>query len=79
MWRTVAHMNTPGPQSVAQGVSLAIKAGGYSIKAIAEQTHIPRVTLTRRLSGTTPFNVAELEAIAAVLGCSPTDFYKDAA
>jgi hypothetical protein len=62
------------PRTVAQRVGAAIKAGGYSVKAMAEATHIPRVTLTRRLAGATPFNTNELDAIASVLKCSTADF-----
>ena len=65
--------------TVAQRVGAAIKAGGYSVKAMAEKTQIPRVTLTRRLAGAAPFNTNELDAIAGVLKCSPADFYQDAA
>jgi transcriptional regulator with XRE-family HTH domain len=81
MCRSVSHMDTTNhlPPTVAKRVGEAIKSGDYSVMAMAEATHIPRATLTRRLSGVTPFNVSELAAIAAVLGCSPTDFYADAA
>jgi hypothetical protein len=67
------------PPTVAQRVGEAIKSGGYSVNAMAEATQIPRVTLIRRLSGATPFNTNELDSIASALGCSPADFYADAA
>jgi len=53
--------------AVAKAVSEAIKAGGKTQVGISEKTGIPRATLARRLSGLTPFTVAELAAIATVL------------
>lgn len=66
---TVPYMDTSTYRSaVAKTVTESLKAGGYSEKAMAEATGIPRVTLRRRLSGTSPFNVSELDAIARTLG-----------
>lgn len=65
--------------TVAQRVTAAMQAGGYSQKATAEASGIPRVTLIRRLSGATPFTVKELASIADVLGCDIRDFFEDAA
>lgn len=64
--------------AVAQTVDEAIKAGGYSQQAMANETGIPRVTLRRRLSGASPFNVSELDAIARTLGI-PTKELTDVA
>lgn len=55
------------PRQVSQTVADAMTAQGWSEKAMAEATGIPRVTLRRRLAGAA-FNVAELAAIAAALG-----------
>lgn len=63
---------TTYPQRVALNVAEAMRAGGWSEKALAEKTGIPRVTLRRRLAGAA-FNVAELAAIAAVLGTTVAD------
>lgn len=63
-------MDTATPtyaQRVAHTVSAAMQAGDWSEKALAESTGIPRVTLRRRLAGS-PFDVSELERIAAALG-----------
>ena len=51
---------------VAAAVASAMETGGWSEKAMAEATGIPRVTLRRRLAGAA-FNVAELAAIANTL------------
>lgn len=59
-------MDTNYPHRVAEQVAQAMVAGGWSEKALADATGIPRVTLRRRLAGAA-FNVAELAAIAAVL------------
>lgn len=63
--------NTHTPTRVAQAVAAAMEAGGWSEKAMADATGIPRVTLRRRLAGSA-FNVAELAAIAATLGTTVT-------
>lgn len=68
MGTTVDDMDTNPhtAQRVARAVAAAMEAGGWSEKALAESTGIPRVTLRRRLAGSA-FNVAELAAIASVL------------
>lgn len=53
-------------------------AGGWSEKALAEATGIARVTLRRRLAGS-PFDVAELAAIAAALELSVSALLEQAA
>lgn len=60
-------MDTNYSARVASKVADAMEAGGWSEKAMAESTGIPRVTLRRRLAGAA-FNVAELAAIADTLG-----------
>lgn len=59
-------MDTNYSARVASRVTTAMEVGGWSEKAMAEATGIPRVTLRRRLSGAA-FNVAELAAIASAL------------
>jgi transcriptional regulator with XRE-family HTH domain len=59
---------------VAKAVTAAIEAAGQTQLGISEATSIPRTTLIRRLSGATPFTVAELDAIADALGVSVTAF-----
>jgi transcriptional regulator with XRE-family HTH domain len=60
-------MDTNYSARVAAKVAAAMEAGGWSEKAMAEATGIPRVTLRRRLAGAA-FNVAELSAVASTLG-----------
>lgn len=66
------------PRQVSQTVAEAMMAQGWSQKALAEATGIPRVTLRRRLAGAA-FNVAELAAIADALGTTVTDLVDRAA
>lgn len=66
------------PKRVASNVAAAMEAGGWSEKALAEATAIPRVTLRRRLAGAA-FNVAELAAIADTLGVPVVDLVGEAA
>lgn len=63
--------NPHTPTRVAQAVAAAMEAGGWSEKALADATGIPRVTLRRRLAGSA-FNVAELAAIASTLETTVT-------
>lgn len=65
-------MDTNYSARVATKVAAAMESGGWSEKAMAEATGIPRVTLRRRLAGAS-FNVAELAAIAGTLGTSVSD------
>lgn len=54
-------------RETAQRVTAAIEAAGRTPLTVAEQTGIPRTTLLRRLTGTSPFTVSELERIALML------------
>jgi len=65
-------MNTPEAISarLTAAVADAIKMAGLSQRAVSEQTGIPLVTLSRRLTGRTAFTVIELAAIAQVLNLS---------
>jgi transcriptional regulator with XRE-family HTH domain len=67
------HLNT----AVVQRVGTAMTLRGYSQKKLAEATGIPRVTLTRRLAGSVPFNVNEIAAIADALGYPLSYFLAD--
>lgn len=55
-------------QTVAHATFAAMVAGGETQLGLSVKTGIPRTTLARRLSGSSPFTVAELAAIADVLG-----------
>lgn len=57
------HLNTV----VAHRVGAAMTTRGYTPKKLSESAHIARSTLIRRLSGTSPFNLNELAAIATEL------------
>lgn len=55
----------------AERVAAGIEASGLTTLAVSERTGIPRTTLLRRLTGTSPFTVAELGLISAELGVAP--------
>ena len=55
----------------AERVAAGIEAADLTTLAVSEQTGIPRTTLIRRLTGTSPFTVAELGLISAELGVAP--------
>jgi hypothetical protein len=49
-------------------VAAALAAADISTVTAAEQTGIPRSTLSRRLTGNSPFTLVELELIESLLG-----------
>jgi len=55
-------------KAVAQATHAAMVTGGETQLGLSAKTGIPRTTLARRLAGSSPFTVAELAAIADVLG-----------
>lgn len=57
-------------RGTAQAVTEALKNSGKSQLSLSDESGIPRTTLLRRLSGASPFTVAELQRIADVLGVS---------
>lgn len=61
-------------EQVARSVATAIEAAGENPKSIADATGIARMTLVRRLTGTSPFTVAELAVIARHLDTTPDTF-----
>lgn len=60
------------PTEVQKGVALsakkALKVAGVSQREAAAKTGIPLTTLTRKLGGHAPLNVAEIAAIAQATG-----------
>jgi hypothetical protein len=54
-------------QRVARNVAEAIDSEGRKLVWLSERTQINSTTLNRRLSGESPFNTAELDAIATAL------------
>lgn len=65
-------MDTKPPRTVTEMtavvVSEAMTDAGLTVLGVADRTGIPRTTLTRRLSGGSPFTVAEVDTLAAVVG-----------
>lgn len=72
-------VHTTPPHRVAEAIMRDLDASGISVRQAAEQTAIARTTLTRNLS-TGNFTVAQLAALADLLGCTVADFFtQDAA
>jgi transcriptional regulator with XRE-family HTH domain len=65
--------NTDTSRSIARAVSTALSAAGIAQRDAAERTGIPISTLSRRLTGNSPFTVTELDLLANVLGCTVTE------
>ncbi|HEY0216633.1 MAG TPA: helix-turn-helix transcriptional regulator [Cellulomonas sp.] len=59
--------------SLAEVVAGQIKSAGLSQRDVSSRAGVPLVTLSRRLTGRSPFNIAELVAVASVLGVSVVD------
>ena len=68
-------MDTPttAAQSVAEVVSAALREAGISQREAAARTGIPLATLSRRLTGHSPFLITELSLVAKVAGLTLLD------
>lgn len=65
-------MNYTGVSEVARGEVLSLKGRRrLSVRAIAEGTGIPISTLNRRLAGTSPFTISEIDQLALFFGVAP--------
>lgn len=53
-----------------------MEAKGENPFSLASKTHIPRVTLIRKLDGGAAFNVDELDVISGVLGVAVSDLVR---
>ena len=58
-------MTTTTAHLVASKIGEEMVARGVSVKELADVTGIARMTLTRRLTGNSPFTITELDAISA--------------
>jgi len=65
-------------EAVAEVIRDSMERTGESVKHLAETASIPRTTLLRRLDGTTPFTIPELERVAVVLGTTVPQILSDA-
>lgn len=68
--RTQPHVN----QRIAAAASAALKDAGISQRDAAARTGIPLATLSRRLTGQSPFIVTELELLAGLVGSTLSQF-----
>lgn len=66
--------NTDTSKAVARAVSAALREAGIAQRDAASRTGIPTTTLSRRLTGHSPFNLNELELLANLTGRTVSDF-----
>ena len=73
-------MDTPETTSAALAsvVSEALSAAGISQRAAAEQSAIPLTTLSRRLTGRSPFTTSELFVLASLAGTTVSQLAAEA-
>lgn len=66
------HPKTPDEvaRQIAANVNRALTEAGISQRSAAASTGIPLSTLSRRMTGSSPFLVTELAAIAELVGTS---------
>lgn len=53
----------------------AIVGAGYSIKTVAEKLDMTRMTLSNKVNGRTDFTRREMEALARILGVTPSELF----
>jgi len=66
-------------RTIAATVSAALSEAGISQREAAARSGIHINTLSRRLTGHSPFTVPELDVLADLLGTSVTDLFARAA
>jgi len=71
--------NTDTSRTIAALVSAALREAGIPQRDAASRTGIPITTLSRRLTGNSPFNTDELDLIADLLGVTVSDLIAQAA
>lgn len=62
------------PQKVASEVRASIARAGVTAQDVANATGISKATLSRKLTGQTPFNTLELGRIGQFLSVDPASF-----
>lgn len=62
-------------KAVAAEVRAELARKQMSQVALAEHLGVAQATVSRRLTGEVPFDVAELGQVAEILGVSPTHFF----
>ena len=71
----VMRTNTDTSHKVARNVSAALGEAGIGQRDLEVRTGIPLRTLSRRLTGNSPFNTDELALIADTLGVNVSEFF----
>jgi len=70
---------TDTSRNIAANVSSALTTAGIPQRDAAKRTGIPLTTLSRRLTGNSPFTIVELDLIAGLLGVTVSDLIAQAA
>lgn len=71
----MVHMGQTSEEDLANIILAAMDEQGKSFRSIAEASHIPKTTLTRKLQSGRKLTVEELGRIATALGTTPTAIY----
>lgn len=66
---------TEYPVRVAEVVQTRLAAAEITTRNLSERTGIARMTLARRLTGSSPFTVSELALIAPLIEMSVSDIH----
>ena len=70
-------MTTTWATALPAEVSATMASRGFTVRALAAATGIPRTTLSRRLSGETPFLMNELQAVCEALDTKISDLVEE--
>lgn len=70
-------VNPPTDHTIAQRVRVAMEEAGENAHSLAKATGVPRSTLERRLTGFSSFTVAEITALAPLLGTTRVELLAD--
>lgn len=63
-------------QRVATRIRTVLAASDISVRALAEATGIPLATLSRRVRGLSPWDTAQIEAVAEAIHRDPNDLMR---
>lgn len=70
---TRSHKRTPLAPLLAAEVRADLARGRVGIASVATRIGMRRATLSQRLNGHSPFTLAELDAVASVLGTTASE------
>jgi transcriptional regulator with XRE-family HTH domain len=66
------------PRAVTEVVRVALDDAEITHREVTRRTGIPTATLSRRMTGNSPFDMNELALIAGILGVWPSELIRKA-